>query len=91
MKCVLHRVDNGVRFVEDAIPQKNADGSTSFLLTNGKWAGQEPMQYGVRHDQPGNETPGVYQRATVKGNTAVFVTRPQDPPMAYFYAEGQAY
>jgi len=91
-KCTLLRVDTGAVFILDAEPVTNSDGSTSFRLPSGKWAGQEPMQYGVRHqDQPGDQAPGVYQRATVSGSIATFVTRPQDPPAAYLYAVGRAY
>jgi len=92
MKCTLVRVDNGQPFILDAQPIQNADGSMSCRLPSGAWAGQEPMQYGVRHpDQPGNETPGAYQRFTLSGSIATFVTRPQDPPAAYLYAVGRAY
>jgi hypothetical protein len=90
MKCALIRVDTGQPFVDDAEVVNNADGSVSFRA-GAVWAGQEPDQYGVRHDQPVTETPGVYQRATVSGGQAVFVTRPQDAPMIYLFGQGKAY
>lgn len=91
MKCALIRVDTGLPFVADATMVTNADGSVSFQTPDGHWAGQEPNIYGQRHDQPVNETPGVYQRATVDGHSATFVTRPQDAPMGYTLFAGKAY
>jgi hypothetical protein len=98
MKCTLIRVDNGQPFILEGEPIANSDGSTSCRLPSGAWAGQEPLadgtyrNYGVRHpDQPGDQAPGAYQRFTVSGSVAVFVTRPQDPPAAYLYAVGRAY
>lgn len=94
MKCTLIRLDNGKPFVEDATLVTNADGSVSFQLPTGMYAGQEPSipgqpsQYGVRHDGPATQ---AYQRATLSGSTATFVTRPQDLPCAYLFAQGQAY
>jgi hypothetical protein len=100
MKCTLVRVDNGQPFIPEGEPIQNADGSMSCRLPSGAWGGQEPpywdghqlVNYGVRHpDQPGDQVPGAYQRFTVSGSVAVFVTRPQDPPAAYLYAVGRAY
>jgi len=98
MKCTLVRVDNGQPFILEGEPVVNLDaagrpdGSMSCRLPSGAWAGQEPRQYGVRHpDQPGDQIPGAYQRFTVSGSVATFVTRPQDPPAAYLYAVGRAY
>jgi hypothetical protein len=91
MKCALYRVDTGRPFVADAEIVPNADGSVSFRTPDGVWAGQEPNAYGVRHDQPATETPGVYQRATLQGQSACFVTRPQDAPQGYYCAQGQVY
>lgn len=92
MKCAVYRVDTGLPFIADADLQTNADGSVSFALPNGTWAGQEPNVYGLRHpDQPGNQSPGSYQRATLSGSTVTFVTRPQDAPMGYLFVQGQAY
>jgi len=88
MKCTLIRLDNGVPFVNEAEVVNNADGSVSFKLPNGQYAGQEPRQYGVRHDGPNTQQ---YQRASLSGSTAVFCTRPEDPPYAYLFAQGQVY
>jgi|GEM_PF-6122200 len=89
MKCAVIRLDSGHPFVDDAELVTNSDGSVSFKIAGG-WAGQEPNQYGVRHDDP-SEVPGVYQRATLAGSTVVFVTRPQDTPMVYLIGQGKAY
>ncbi len=93
MKCAVYRIDNGQPFIADATIIKNDDGSVSFALPNGAgWAGQEPDHYGLRHpDQPIDESPGAYQRATVNGACVTFVTRPQDAPMGYLLAQGQVY
>ncbi len=91
MKCALIRVDTGQPFVLDAEIVPNGDGSVSFRTPDGLWAGQEPNAYGVRHDQPASETPGVYQRATLDGTSACFVTRPQDAPMGYYCPQGKAF
>jgi hypothetical protein len=92
MKCTLVRVDTGAPFVKDASLVTNNDGSVSFQLPAGGWAGQEPNQYGVRHDQAAGTGPAQsYQRATLSGNMVVFVTRPQDEPMMYAFGQGRAY
>jgi len=94
MKCVLYRLDNKTPFapfVEEAVLVHNQDGSVSFQLPAGGFAGQEPRQYGVRHDQHDADPPKQYQRATLTGNIVVFLTRPEDPPMAYLYAQGKVY
>lgn len=100
MKCAVLRVDTGQPFIADAVVLNNPDGSVSFQLpNNGGWAGQAATNdpnvnvYGVRHqpDQPANETPGAYQRATLDGKQVVFVTRPQDRPMVYIIGSGKAY
>jgi hypothetical protein len=90
MKCAIIRLDTGQPFVADAEMVTNSDGSVSFRA-GAVWAGQEPNAYGVRHDQPADQVPGVYQRATVSGGAAVFVTRPQDAPMVYLCGQGRAY
>lgn len=91
IKCVVIRVDTGLSFIPDAELVTNGDGSVSFL-TIGGWAGQEPNVYGLRHpDQPANEPPGAYQRATLVGSTVTFVTRPQDAPMVYLCGQGRAF
>lgn len=87
----LLRVDNGQPFVARASMIPNGDGSVSFQLDDQGWVGQEPNQYGVRHDQHDGEPPKAYQRATVTGTTAVFLTRPQDVPMVYLLGLGKAY
>lgn len=93
MKCAVYRVDNGQPFIADAELVTNGDGSVSFALPNAAgWAGQEPNHYGLRHpDQPHDQNPGAYQRATVNGSCVTFVTRPQDAPMGYLLAQGRAY
>ncbi len=87
----LVRVDTGQPFVERAELLKNADGSVSFALDGGGFAGQEPNQYGVRHDQHDGQPPQSYQRATLAGNTVTFLTRQRDIPMAYLIGFGTAY
>lgn len=90
-KCAVLRVDTGQPFIPDAELVTNGDGSVSFL-TFGGWAGQEPNVYGLRHpDQPGDQSPGAYQRATLNGSAVTFVTRPQDAPMVYLCGQGQAF
>lgn len=91
MKCALLRCDNGAPFIADAELVVNDDTSVSFRLPDGSWAGQEPNQYGVRHDQNDGAPPKPYQRATLSGSTVVFVTRPQDLPMIYLFGQGKAY
>jgi hypothetical protein len=92
MKCAVYRVDTGLPFIADATLVTNGDGSVSFQLPNGGYAGQEPNAYGVRHDQdPNTGAPQPYQKATVNGSCVTFVTRPQDAPMGYLLASGTAY
>ncbi len=92
MTCALYRLDNGLPFIANATLVQNGDGSVSFDLPNGGFAGQEPNAYGVRHDQdPNTGPPQAYQRATLNGSCVTFVTRPQDEPMGYLLAQGQAY
>jgi hypothetical protein len=88
MKCALIRFDNGLPFVDEAALVTNGDGSVSFALPGGGFAGQEPNVYGGRDD---NAEPKAYQRATLAGSTVTFVTRPQDKPQAYLLAQGRAY
>lgn len=90
MKCALIRLDTGQPFVDSAEIVTNDDGSVSFRLAGGSWAGQEPDHYAVRHDDP-SAVPGVYQRATLTGSCCTFVTRPQDKPMVYLCGQGKAY
>lgn len=92
----LVRVDTGLSFVERAELVSNADGSVSFLLDNGLYAGQSPWvvgispsAYGVRH--PDSAVCGAYQRATRTGNAVTFLTRPQDIPCGYLLFLGPTY
>lgn len=91
MKCALIRVDTGLPFVADATVVTNGDGSVSFALPTGGYAGQEPNAYGTRHDQTDGNPPQAYQRATLNGSAVTFVTRPQDAPMIYLFGQGQAF
>ncbi len=91
MIVTLVRVDTGQPFVARAELLKNADGSVSFALDIGGFAGQEPNQYGVRHDQHDGAPPQSYQRATLTASTVTFLTRPQDQPMVYLIGFGTAY
>jgi hypothetical protein len=88
LKCALFRLDNGQPFVDEATLVTNDDGSVSFALPGGGFAGQEPNVYGGRDD---NAEPKAYQRATREGSIVTFVTRPQDRPLAYLLAQGRAY
>ena len=92
MTCTLYRVDTGAPFVENATVVPNGDGSVSFELSTGAFAGQEPNVYGARDDQPPNTgLPKQYQRATLLGGVATFVTRTGDLPCGYLCAQGQVY
>jgi hypothetical protein len=88
MKCAVIRVDTGLPFIADATMVTNGDGSVSFLLASGLYAGQEPNVYGLRHDGP---EPQAYQRASLSGAVVTFVTRPQDAPMVYLVGIGKPY
>lgn len=97
----LIRMDNGQDFIPSAQLINNADGSVSFLLPNGGFAGQEPGLYGARHDQhDGSSVPQQYQRATLVGSVVTFVplTPGQDRsgtdmflPMGYLAYIGQVF
>lgn len=95
MTVTLVRVDTGAPFVARAEMVTNDDGSVSFDLGGGLWAGQEPNQvgqpsaYGVRY--PDGDVKGAYQRAKLQGNQVVFLTRPQDIPCVYLLGIGQAF
>jgi len=95
MRCTVLRVDTGLPFIENAMLITNADGSVSFQLANGLFAGQmpwevgQPSTYGVRY--PDTVECGSYQRATKDGNAITFLTRPQDIPVGYLIFVGQAY
>ena len=88
MTCTLYRVDTGAPFIENATVVPNGDGSVSFELVTGGFAGQEPNAYGVRSD---NAEAKQYQRATLSGGIATFVTRAGDLPCGYLCAQGQVY
>lgn len=88
MVCSLVRVDTGLPFVPLATEIANGDGSFSYQLPSGAYAGQEPNQYGVRND---NDEPKQYQRATKSGNVVTFVPLDGALPCAYLLASGQVY
>lgn len=88
MTCTLVRVDNGQPFVKTATIVNNSDGSVSFQLPNGQYAGQEPNQYGVRHDGPETQQ---YQRAQLSGNSATFLTRDGDIVCGYVCFIGKVF
>ena len=88
MTCTLIRVDNGLPFVASATLVSNSDGSVSFLLPNGQYAGQEPNSYGTRND---SATAQQYQRATLVGSTVTFLPLAQYPPCVYLYGASQVY
>lgn len=87
MTVTVLRVDTGQPFIDKAELVTNPDSSVSFQLSDDTFAGQEPMQYGVRHDGPNAQ----YQRARMTGNVVTFQTRPEDPPMAYLLGIGQVF
>lgn len=89
MICSLVRVDNGQPFVDSADMIPNSDGSVSFKLPNGLYAGQEPNQYGVRCIDI--DEPKQYQRATLLGSTVTFLTRDGDLPCIYLCGQGKVY
>ena len=95
MRCTVIRVDNGQPFIANAELIDNPDGSVSFQLANGLFAGQTPWEvghastYGQRY--PDTVECGAYQRATRDGNAVTFLTRPQDIPVGYLLFVGKAY
>lgn len=97
MTCTVVRVDTGQPFIKRAELIVNSDGSVSFQLDGGLFAGQEPWltdpgapsTYGQRY--PDMPTCGAYQRATRDGNSVTFLTRPQDVPCVYLLGVGTAY
>ena len=95
MICTVLRVDTGLPFITRATLITNADGSVSFQLDNGNFAGQEPWlvgqpsTYGLRY--PDGPTCGSYQRASLSGNAVTFLTRPQDNPCTYLLGAGMAF
>ncbi len=71
----------------------NPNGSVSFVNADGSVVGQEPMNYGMRHDAPNVEGMGVYQMFTYEPGSALVTvqTRPQDPMYVYTVAFGRTY
>lgn len=88
MRVRVFSTDPTKAFIDDAELVKNGDGSVSFKLPNGEYAGQEPNAYGRRNDNPGI---GPYQKATLNGSVVTFVPRPGDLPCVYVCGTGQAY
>lgn len=89
------RLDTGLPFIASAQLVTNADdGSVSFQLTDGTYAGQNPTAYGLRADGPDRQQ---YQRARMNGNNAVVFypladgNRASYPPYAYALFTGQVY
>ena len=62
-KVTVIRIDTGQPFIADAQLVTNADGSVSFQLPDGKFAGQDPAQYGTRADGDATQQ---YQRALAR-------------------------
>lgn len=87
MKCSVFRIDNNQVFIENATLVTNADGSVSFQLADGTFAGQLPGQYAGRADG-GNQQ---YQRATLEGNVVTFVPLDSYPPYVYTMGQGKVY
>jgi hypothetical protein len=87
-KVTVLRVDTGEPFIEDAQLVTNADGSVSFQLPDGHFAGQEPGQYGVRADGDATQQ---YQRATLDGSMVTFLPHPDYKACAYLLGKGQVY
>jgi hypothetical protein len=86
-KVTVLRLDNGEPFIEDAQPITNADGSVSFQLPDGSFAGQDPAEYGARADGENKQ----YQRATVTGSTVTFLPHPDYPAYVYLLGAGKVY
>jgi hypothetical protein len=92
-KVTVIRVDNGQPFIADAQLVTNADGSVSFQLPDGKFAGQKPEKYGEREDGDATQQ---YQRATlagepISGSTVTFTPHPDYPARVYLLGVGQVY
>jgi hypothetical protein len=86
-KVTVLRVDNGDPFIRDAQLVTNADGSVSFLLDDGTYAGQDPQEYGERADGENKQ----YQRATLNGSTVTFLPHPDYPAYVYLLGAGTVY
>lgn len=88
MATTLIRVDSGLPFVDSCTRVQNSDGSVSYQLPNGQFAGQEPNAYGVRND---NAEAKQYQRATESGNTTTFLPVDGSLPCVYLIGSSQVY
>jgi hypothetical protein len=86
-KITVLRVDTGEPFIESAQLVENADGSVSFQLPDGTFAGQDPQEYGGRVDGENKQ----YQRATVTGSTVTFLPHPDYPAYVYLLGSGKVY
>lgn len=83
------RLDNGQPFITQAELVNNSDGSVSFLLPNGEYAGQSPDKgYGVRADSTATQQ---YQRASLSGNAVTFYPLAGYPPYVYLIGQGTVY
>jgi hypothetical protein len=87
-KVTVLRVDTGQPFILDAQLETNADGSVSFRLASGDYAGQSPIAYGLRQDDAFAKQ---YQRATLAGSTVTFLPHPDYPAYAYLIGQGKVY
>jgi hypothetical protein len=87
-KVTVLRLDNGEPFIEDAQLITNSDGSVSFRLPDGKYAGQDPAEYGERADGDATQQ---YQRATVAGTMVTFLPHPDYPAYVYLLGAGKVY
>jgi hypothetical protein len=87
-KVTVIRLDTGEAFIEDAQLVTNGDGSVSFHLPNGRYAGQDPAQYGVRADGDATQQ---YQRATLAGSMVTFLPLPDYPAYVYLLGAGKVY
>lgn len=87
------RLDNGQPFIASAQLVKNSDGSVSFALPEGGYAGQNPTAYGLREDGPNTQQ---YQRASLNGNSVTFYPLAEQngtvyPPYTYLIGFGTVY
>jgi hypothetical protein len=87
-KVTVIRLDNGEPFIEDAQLESNSDGSVSFRLPGGGYAGQDPEHYGERADGDATQQ---YQRATVAGSMVTFLPHPDFPAYVYLLGAGKVY
>jgi hypothetical protein len=82
------RVDNGQPFIASATLVKNDDGSVSFQLADGSFAGQDPTGYGIRADGPATQQ---YQRGSLNGNSVTFFPLAGYPPYTYLVGFGEIF